>query len=117
MSKCKYCHGELDREGIYCSNCRKITNMWKMDWCKKQVSNGFCSNCNSKLDREGWFCSKCCENLKLKARVRNIERRLKGLCVQCGDTAEGGRSYCRRCLDMRMTRYYKKKSNGGVRNG
>lgn len=35
-------------------------------------------------------------------------RKEQGLCVQCGEKTDGY-SYCKRCRDMRMKRYYNKK--------
>ena len=105
---CAQCGTKLDRIGRYCKKCNTSGNINKHKRCLKLYAIGLCTTCAEPLDRDGWFCSRCANNLKLRARVRDTERRLKGLCVQCGAWADGY-SYCQRCRDMRMERYYSKK--------
>ena len=112
---CVQCGVRLDRVGRYCEKCNDAANIIKRKRCIWLYSVGFCTNCAEPMDREGWFCLKCANNLKLKARIRNTERRLRGLCIQCGVWADGY-SYCQRCRDMRMERYYlKRKKKEGNR--
>lgn len=107
---CLYCGGELDKEGIYCNKCTSKINKMKHNWVLERHSKGYCVNCNKKIDREkGWFCSECTKKLNTRAKIRNAYRRANGLCVQCGETS-GDYSYCQRCRDMRMKRYWEKKN-------
>ena len=107
---CVSCGVTNDREGYYCVNCNDKYNTWKRAHKMKYHQEGRCVTCGNVLDRVGWFCIKCTSNLKLRARIRSEERRLNSLCVQCGVKVDSG-SYCRRCLDMRMDKYWKKKAS------
>ena len=106
---CIYCGGKLDTEYLYCSKCNEKVNKMQNNWILEKHNKGYCANCNKILDREGWFCIDCANDLKLKARIRNAERKANGLCIQCGRPTDG-KTYCQRCLDMRMDRYYNNKN-------
>lgn len=105
---CTQCGAPLDRKGRQCKRCNQMNNDSKWFFHQRQHARGKCTQCLNPLDREGWFCSSCIKTMRYKARERNMERRSNGLCVQCGTPTGGG--YCRRCLDMRMDRYQKKKN-------
>lgn len=105
---CPYCGNILDRSGYCCESCKEYHNTWNKNYVLKKLENGQCSSCGKELDREGWFCKACAKRLNNRATIRAAERRANNLCVQCGTPTDGG-SYCNRCRDMRMKRYYKKK--------
>lgn len=107
---CVYCGGELDKEGIYCSECTGKTNKMKHDWVLERHNKGYCVNCNNLMDREnGWFCIECAKKLNTRAKIRNAYRKANHLCIQCGESSDDY-SYCQRCRDMRMERYWRKKN-------
>lgn len=110
---CVACGGKLDREGAYCIACNDKYNKWKHARRIKHHEEGLCTTCGKELDRIGWFCSKCTRNLRMRAKIRCDERRLNSQCVRCGISVTEG-SYCRKCLDLRMEMYYRKK---GVNHG
>lgn len=105
---CTYCGKELDRKGYCCIKCNAMYNRWKMLTKNKLHEEDKCINCSKDMDRVGWFCVKCTSNIKMWGRMRCAYRRLNSLCVGCGIDVDSG-SYCRKCLDRRMSYYYKKK--------
>lgn len=105
---CPYCGNPIDREGYCCKYCNKYHHKLNRERAIRNIENNRCSSCGKTLDREGWFCISCAKKLNNRATIRSAERREKNLCVQCG-TPTDGYSYCKRCRDMRMAKYYAKK--------
>lgn len=108
MNLCQACGKDLDRKGIYCIKCNEIYNNLKHNHMMKIHNQNKCTTCSKTMDREGWLCKSCCNKLNKRGKTRSQERREKGLCVQCG-TPITEFIYCRKCLDARMDRYWKKK--------
>jgi predicted amidophosphoribosyltransferase len=106
---CEQCGTVLDRVGSCCIRCNNNNNKSKHNGSLKLHEEGKCVNCGNILDREGWFCKECMKKANAHARERNARRRANGKCVQCGVKIELG-SYCQRCLDQRMDRYWNKKN-------
>jgi hypothetical protein len=112
---CINCGKIKDREGYYCTVCNEKYNKLKHKYTLKHHTEGKCSNCGNILDRNNnkgeaaWFCSECTKKLRHISNSRSAIRRSNSLCVQCGVYVDGY-SYCQKCRDERMDRYYKKKN-------
>lgn len=110
---CVQCGIALDREGIYCKRCNDNNRKSKDRYREELEMAGLCLQCAKPVGREGLFCRPCLTVSNRKANIRNAERRLLGLCVRCGQPAEGY-SYCQRCRDLRMDKYWTKKIGGNA---
>jgi predicted amidophosphoribosyltransferase len=108
LDLCIACGIELDRNGIYCITCNNIYNGLKHDYTLQLYQNGLCTNCTQPMDRKGWMCKTCCKKLNNRGKIRAQFRRDNKLCVQCGIPITEY-TYCRKCLDARMDRYWKNK--------
>lgn len=97
---CVRCGKELDRKGIYCTDCNEISNIVRKRQVNMAHTQGLCTGCKKPLDREGWFCTKCNEQLKKWGKQRIHKRKAAGICTQCGkEPAVDGRVRCQLCLD------------------
>lgn len=91
---------QLDRQGIYCTECNEISNIGRQRHVNEAHAQGLCTGCKKPLDREGWFCTKCNEQLKQWRKQRRYKRRAAGICTQCGKApAVDGRIRYQSCLD------------------
>jgi hypothetical protein len=109
LGVCITCGKSKDREGYSCISCNDKNNKLKYKRTLRLHQEGKCTNCFQVMDRKGWFCQKCLCELRIRGKELATFRRMNHLCVQCGESVLEG-SYCRRCLDMRMNRYWNKKT-------